>query len=58
MGRTKKSVKAALAMLIECGFTSMSELWYEEEEDFTRQDVEDAYLLLLKKMGLNSGDEE
>ena len=41
-------------MLIECGMTSMTSggYDYENEEDFTVEDVVQAYLLILKKMRL------
>jgi len=53
MGRTKKSVKEALSMLIECGMTSMNAYDYDEEENFTLEDAEKAYLWVLKKMGFD-----
>ncbi len=54
MGRRRKELIAALNAIIECGMTSMSEgnYWYHEEEEFTFEDVEEAYLLILKNMKL------
>lgn len=59
MGRMKKSTKACLEQFIECGMISMRELmsFKDEEIDFTIEDVEEVYLLLLKKFNLLEEEE-
>ena len=54
MGRRKAALNEAIMMLIEVGKISMNEYDYDEWSDngFTRENVEEAYLLILKKMGL------
>jgi hypothetical protein len=55
MGRRRKELIAALWAIIESGMTSMNEgnYWYHQEEDFNFEDVEEAYLLILKVMKLD-----
>ena len=52
MGRRTTALNEAIMMLIEVGKLSMNEYDYDEDSDFSRQDVEKAYLLILKKMGV------
>jgi hypothetical protein len=52
MGRRRKELIAALLGIIESGKTSMNVYWYDEEDEFTFEDVEEAYLLILKVMKL------
>jgi len=52
-GRRTKQLNQAISMIIEMGIMSMSQsngYDYDDEEEFTFEDIEVAYLLILNKM--------
>ena len=52
-GRRTKAINEAISMLVECGMTEMTCGGFDyEESDFTREDIAQAYLIILKKVGI------
>ena len=53
MGRRTTAMNEAISTLIECGMTSMTSQGFDYEyADFTEEDVQKAYLIILKRLGL------